>query len=37
MALLEHEIINHIILNLRKVLSHIIADLSLFHKFMSAL
>ena len=37
MALWEHGIINPIISNLRKVLSHIIADLSLFQKFMSAL
>ena len=36
MALWEHGIINPIILNLRKVLSRIIADLSLFQKFMSA-
>ena len=37
MALWEHGIINPIISNLRKVLSHIIADLSLFQKFMSTL
>ena len=37
MVLWGHGITNPIISNLRKVLSHITADLSLFQKFMSAL
>ena len=37
MAPWEHGIMNPIISNLRKVLSHIIADLSLFQKYMSTL
>ena len=37
MALWEHGITNPTILNLRKVPSHIIADLSLFQKYMSTL
>ena len=36
-ALWAHGITNPTISNLRKVLSHIIADLSLFQKYMSAL